>query len=719
MSLTQWFGACLLAAASLTAGAQNIPRAAHAGWTLLRDDRPLQAAEQWLRSASEAAQRRSPAGLREAACLHVLAAIAYERAGDARAYASWSDAVRQYLEASSGWEQDRQALQQRWRTLERQLAQTETSAPPALSTDEQMLADLVKRVGILQYSGPRAGLVEARNGSTDLSTITPQYMAGAGRATAEEDIATPQPRYGEVHREAARHIGPGRAGLQPDAPPALQAEQAVVASPAPDPLPSRSMPAPAPTTAAAADAPAADTASLRAGSQAGTDSAASWLPRTAVAVQSARPEAALANSSALALPWAPLPRRFKPRPGMARPLTPAERETALLAWRYVQLNRQPATGLVNGKDGYPVTTVADIAMTLSAYLSAHAMQFVDAEEFLVHMRQLLATLSALPLYRQELFNREYDSRTGRMLDLSARASALGSGWSAEDIGRLLLWLQVLARHTPDLAPQIDRVVARLRMQRLVAAGQLQSVLHDGEQERVLSDLRLGRQQLTAAALSLWGIVLPQMFGYDDARLSVRGDLAIPVDLRPGGTLSADVFARGILEVGGLDGCFEAAAHAALQAQHHLATQRGTPVMVADELLDRAPWFVHGALSETAGPGTWQVAGYDRTPRPELANFSTKAAYLWSAIDTSAATRAARVLADQLEVSDHGLHGGRYLSGEPNRALTLDTNASVLLALHHVLRGAVPVLRVDNPVDHRCPSLSLQPSATPGTTSPTS
>jgi hypothetical protein len=51
-----------------------------------------------------------------------------------------------------------------------------------------------------------------------------------------------------------------------------------------------------------------------------------------------------------------------------------------------------------------------------------------------------------------------------------------------------------------------------------------------------------------------------------------------------------------------------------------------------------------------------------------------------------------------------LYGGRYVDGRLNLALTLDTNASVLLAAHHAQRGGQPMLRVDNPVEHSCPGL---------------
>jgi hypothetical protein len=675
--LLEVLSACLLTCTSVGALAQAFPKSAQPGWVHLRDNKPVLAAEAWLRAAEESTQRRTPAGLRESAYAHVLATIAYERAGDARAYVSWSDAVRQYLESGGAWEQDRDALRTRWRALERQLAQSDATSAPSLSADEQMLMDMVKRVEILTYTGPRTGLVEPRNGSTDLSNITPQYMAGAGRPTSAEEITSPQPRYNVNHTDAPRPSGVAR-------------EPRVATGPGAAPVPASTSTS-APVVVAAASGPAP-----------------SWMPRTAVAVQSAQMDAPPAAGSALALQSVRLPRQFQPRAGAARSLTPAERATALLAWRYVQVNRQSTTGLVNGKDAYPVTSVADIAMTVSAYLSALALQFVEREDFLTDMRQLLNTLSGLPLYNQELFNREYDSRTGRMLDLSAHSSAIGSGWSAEDIGRLLLWLKALAQTTPDLAPTVESVVARLRLQRLVAAGQLHSVLHTGERELLQRDLRLGRQQVTAAALSLWGVVLPRMFGYDDALLRSTDGVGFPEDRRDGGSISAEVFARGIIEFGGLDGCFESAARAALVAQHQLAARRGQPVMVADELLDRPPWFVQGQLMPVAG--AWKVTGFDQQPYPALATFSTKSAYLWSAIDTGAATRSARALADQIEPSDHGLHGGRYLSGELNRALTLDTNASVLLALHHTLRGGLPVLRVDNPVDHRCPN--LQPTMTP-------
>jgi hypothetical protein len=410
--------------------------------------------------------------------------------------------------------------------------------------------------------------------------------------------------------------------------------------------------------------------------------------------------AAPQGNSALAQGANGMPRQFQAGHSGGRTLSAAERATALQAWRYVMANRQSSTGLVNGKDAYPVSSVADMAQTIAAYDGALALQFIERESFETDMRQLLGTLRELPLYKRELFNRDYDSRNGRMLDLGAGSSEVGSGWAAEDIGRLLLWLRVLGNTAPDLGPAAEAVVARLRFSRMVSGGQLHSALNQGDHEEVVSDLRLGRQQVTAAALSQWGMVLPTMLGYDDALIRRVGQVTAPGDRREG-SVSPEVFARGIIELGGIDGCFEAAARAMLDAQHALAARQRRPVMVADELLDRPPWFVYGALAE--GGEEWRVAGFDQQLQPALASFSVKAAYLWSAIDTSPQTRMARALADGFERSERGLYGGRYLSEQPNLALTLDTNASVLLAAQYTQRGQ-PMLRVDNPVAFNCPGL---------------
>ena len=670
-----------LALALNYATAQSMPKQALTGWQLFHEDRFLPAAEAWSQAANASAQRRNAAGQRAAAFTSVLAAIAYEQAGDERAYVRWADAIRMYLEAGLTWERERDSLRMRWSTLEHQLAQASVGAAPTLRADEQMLADLVKRVNLTGYNGPRAGLRDRRDDAANVSTITPQYFVGASLDDSINDVQVPQSRYAAVAPTPTAS----------NAPDAVQ----IAGRPIAGPLPQAAMR----TYALAATAPPATemdqpvvvaqpySPQLARGRPMMTDSPATSPP-----------------DPALAQPTASMPRQFRIGPATGHMLSNAERATALQAWSYVLANRQSSTGLVNGKNDYPVSSVADMAQTIAAYTSALALQFIERESFESDMRQLLGTLHELPLYNSELFNRDYDSRSGRMLDLGAHSSEIGGGWAAEDIGRLLLWLRVLGNTAPDLAPATEDVVARLRLSRLVSDGQLYSVLNQDGREQVVGDLRLGRQQVTAAALTLWGVVLPAMLNYDDAVIRRIGTVTAPGDRRDG-AVSPDVFARGIIELGGIDGCFEAAAHKLLDAQHALAERQRRPVMVADEFLDRTPWFVSSTLASSGEE--WHVNSLDQQRQPALANFSLKAAHLWWAVDRAPQTLLAHGLADSLERSKHGLYGGRYehgqLSGQLNGALTLDTNASVLLAAHYVQRRQ-PMLRVDNPIAFACPGL---------------
>ncbi|MEN9628234.1 MAG: hypothetical protein RJA10_1461, partial [Pseudomonadota bacterium] len=650
----------------------------------LREGRPLAAAEAWARAADERAQRaeRSP-GWQSVPRINALAAAAFGEAGDARAYARWALSVQQYLEAGSSWPVDRAELADRVRTLERQLGQVAGDVPPNVTIEDRMLLDLWRRLALAGFNGPRSGLAAA-TATVSAQMVTPQYFAGAAGGDAELRLAVPQARYAlpRAAEASARPAATSNNTAASAAAPAARPEQP--AAPAARPV----QPAAPAVEPAQPDASAGSEMRLRGGS--------------ATAAATAAPERRVARAGT-----AP-PRLFAPSAPAASLLTPALEMAARNAWRYVLANRQANTGLVNGKDGYPVATMADVAHGLAALLAARELGLVEPQRVEAEARQVLAVLLQLPLYASELFNREYDTRSGRMLDIGAQVSTQGSGWSAEDHGRLLLWLRVLSREVPVLAGEAARVVERLRLGRLVGAGRLQSALRTQTGETLEGDLRLGAQQLTAAALWLWGIEMPSELGYAHAHKRKVGDLLVPADVRAGHAVAPEAFARGLLELGGLDGCFEAAARLALDAQHALARANGRPVMVATELLDRDPWFVNGALGESGLP--WFVASFDRVPRPELATFSVKAAYLWSAVDRSAPTLAARGSAENLEQSERGLYGGRYSSGRTNLALTLETNASVLVAAWHARRGGQPILPFDNPSDVDCPALG--PSAEP-------
>jgi hypothetical protein len=122
-------------------------------------------------------------------------------------------------------------------------------------------------------------------------------------------------------------------------------------------------------------------------------------------------------------------------------------------------------------------------------------------------------------------------------------------------------------------------------------------------------------------------------------------------------------------------------------------------MIADELLDRSPWFVYGSVF--ADGESWRVSTYENDSRPDLRTFSIRAAFLWNAVIPVRGIRQLRALAQRLGASERGFYAGQYESGEINRAVTLATNASILEASFYVSSGRRPLLRFDNPAAGRC------------------
>jgi hypothetical protein len=87
---------------------------------------------------------------------------------------------------------------------------------------------------------------------------------------------------------------------------------------------------------------------------------------------------------------------------------------------------------------------------------------------------------------------------------------------------------------------------------------------------------------------------------------------------------------------------------------------------------------------------WAVVAEDGSAHQELRTVSLKAAFGWDALYGTNYTQ--DVLADLAPLAgEQGWYAGRYeLDGRINTALTLNTNAVVLEALHYKLKG--PLLK---------------------------
>ena len=118
-------------------------------------------------------------------------------------------------------------------------------------------------------------------------------------------------------------------------------------------------------------------------------------------------------------------------------LTEQEKQWARIAWRYFENNYQPQTGLVNAVDNYPSCSMWNIADYLAALIAAHQLGLIKRCEFDRRLSKLLAFLNTMDLFFGKLPNLLYHTQTGAMVNYQNQPEEIG--WSAVDIGRLLIW----------------------------------------------------------------------------------------------------------------------------------------------------------------------------------------------------------------------------------------------------------------------------------------
>jgi len=189
-----------------------------------------------------------------------------------------------------------------------------------------------------------------------------------------------------------------------------------------------------------------------------------------------------------------------------RMLSERERAWAETAWRYFEGNYQPRTGLVNSVDKFPATTMWDTASYLMALISAHRLEIIEADLFHARMTRCLATLARMPLFQDQLPNKSYNTLTAAMVDYENKDVPDGIGWSAIDICRIMVPLQVLVWHYPEHTPAVGQVLQRWQFQAMVDKGVLWGAVRETNGEvNLVQEGRLGYEEYSAKALQLAGM----------------------------------------------------------------------------------------------------------------------------------------------------------------------------------------------------------------------
>lgn len=369
---------------------------------------------------------------------------------------------------------------------------------------------------------------------------------------------------------------------------------------------------------------------------------------------------------------------------------------ARTAWAFVDQNTTAATGLANAIYPFQFVTAWDIASVLGATYSAHALGIITDSTYDARVRTILGTLATVPLYDGAAFNKSYDSHTGQMIDLNRQLSTTGYGWSATDIGRLLVWLRIVAVNQPRYAPLASAIVARLDMSRLIRNGTLQGLDIDpvGGARRAYAETGLGYEQYAAAGYALWGHRAAASLdaSTNSHTVNING-VSVSVDSRGSARITSDPYIMMGLETGFYSPALRTQATAVLAAMQARYAATGIVTMVNEDALPDAPYYFYyyslyhnGRTFVVEGPDD---GSYTNEPRW----VSTKAAYGWAALFPSTYTQLARGVVQRAAEPGRGWGAGVYeasglATGEPG----LNTAAVVLESLLYQVRGK-PFLNV--------------------------
>jgi len=266
-------------------------------------------------------------------------------------------------------------------------------------------------------------------------------------------------------------------------------------------------------------------------------------------------------------------------------------DAARRAWAFVRGHEEPATGLVTAIPGYPYATIWDIGSMLAAIYSARALGLIDDAAYATRISRILGTLARLPLYDDRVFNMAYHTRTGGM---AGRAPApVGEwGWSTTDLGRLLIWLKIIAGDI-RFAQRAEAVVQRNDFDAAVRGGYLWSeVLDERRHPRTYQEGRIGYEQYAARGFALWGYRA-------EKALNLRAN-AVPIvvmgqtlyaDVRRWDRLTSEPFVLWGLELG-WDGAAAALARRILLAQEARYRATGVVTIAGEDALNVPPHYFY-------------------------------------------------------------------------------------------------------------------------------
>ncbi|MFL5565745.1 MAG: DUF3131 domain-containing protein [Gemmatimonadaceae bacterium] len=366
-------------------------------------------------------------------------------------------------------------------------------------------------------------------------------------------------------------------------------------------------------------------------------------------------------------------------------------DAARTAWAFIENNTQPSTGLAKAHEDYQFVTVWDIASNIAAVYSAHELGIIDDADYDGRITKILATLKTMPLFDGAGFNKFYDSETGQMVGRDDSPSATGYGWSDTDIGRLLVWLRILAVNQPQYSSQAAAIVNRLNYSRLISGGTLRAMELDANTgARVgYAETGLGYEQYAASGFALWSHRASSSL---DATANAQPvdilGVKVWVDRRGTSRLLSEPYIMMGLETGWYADALRDQAEALLDVQQARHDQTGIVTMVSEDAMPEPPYYFYYYSVYDQGK-TFAVEGPDNGSFVDEPRWvSSKAAFAWRALFPTDYTLTALTTVQPAAIPGHGWGAGVYEGSlTPTGIASLNTAGVILESVLYRERGA--------------------------------
>ena len=364
-------------------------------------------------------------------------------------------------------------------------------------------------------------------------------------------------------------------------------------------------------------------------------------------------------------------------------------EVAETAWRYFDKDYEPATGWFDSVRGYPYTTMWDLSSGLAAVACAERLNVIPPKRGSELLHAALLTLAKVRLYNSELPNREYNTATAA-LSGPKETGGNGTGWSALDVGRLLIWLKIVATWHPEYAGLTHEIVQRWKFGRLSRGGEMFGVYYGGTREYQRQEGRLGYEQYSASGYELWGVPMRRARDYVETKSAKVLGVDLAADTRNLPFFTSEPFVLAALELGTIDPTYTDLTKQVYRVQELRWKTEHELTAASEDSLDRAPWFSYFNVYYEGQ--SWQCRSATGDPSA-ICGFSTKAAFGWAALFGDGYSRLLEETAQTLG-SAGGYLAGKYPRGERNTSLNINTKAVILDAKDYRQRGRREFLEAD-------------------------